>query len=121
MATVLSTTEDELIGFQSQLCRVSRQSAPVLLLQPFSTLSAAGLFLSSGRAARERRRRRRVRSITRSNSIRMSSETSLASRAPVMERSPREFGVRRRDGFEGVGEWAARGLLRDHRLGQMER
>lgn len=28
MATVLSTTEAELIGFQSQLCRVSHQSAP---------------------------------------------------------------------------------------------
>ncbi|KOC66241.1 hypothetical protein WH47_07310 [Habropoda laboriosa] len=26
MATVLSTTEAELIGFQSQLCRVSHQS-----------------------------------------------------------------------------------------------
>lgn len=28
MATVLSTTETELIGFQSQLCRVSYQSVP---------------------------------------------------------------------------------------------
>lgn len=32
MATVLSTTETELIGFQSQLCRVSYQSVPLLLL-----------------------------------------------------------------------------------------
>ena len=34
MATVLSTTEAELIGFQSQLCRVSHQSAPTTLCIP---------------------------------------------------------------------------------------
>lgn len=57
MATALSTTGAELIGFQSQLCRVSHQptspSAPSPFLHPpFGPYSEQPLDAAHGRAAR---------------------------------------------------------------------
>ncbi|KYQ59024.1 hypothetical protein ALC60_01960 [Trachymyrmex zeteki] len=48
MATALSTTGAELIGFQSQLCRVSHQPTPfriVTLLTPRNTPWLAGAYV----------------------------------------------------------------------------
>lgn len=125
MATVLSTTGAELIGFQSQLCRVSHQPAPSrtsTLLTPLSPLKRSPnpyseLPLDGDRGSGDNAvaGRRRV-----DIAIASADYAAFSMRLAPVNSEPRGFKDFVRD-MRGNEREGTRELLRAHQVGQMQR